>query len=63
MTKVSVELIQLYSVLPCILIPVKTLPDIKIPGANMGLIWGQTDPDGPHVGPMNCAIWVGVITW
>ena len=24
----------------------------------MGPIWGQQDPDGPHVGPMNFAIWV-----
>ena len=23
----------------------------------MGPIWGQQDPDGPHVGPMNFAIW------
>ena len=25
---------------------------------NMGPIWGQQDPGGPHVGPMNFAIWV-----
>ena len=24
----------------------------------MGPIWGRQDPDGPHVGPMNIAIWV-----
>ena len=23
----------------------------------MGPIWGQEDPGGPHVGPMNFAIW------
>ena len=23
----------------------------------MGPIWGQQDPGGPHVGPMNFAIW------
>ena len=23
----------------------------------MGPIWGRQDPDGPHVGPMNLAIW------
>ena len=34
-------------------------PDGKVHGANMGLIWGQQDPDGPHVGPMNFALWVG----
>ena len=33
-------------------------PDSKIPGANMGPIWGQQDPGGPHIGPMNFAIWV-----
>ena len=33
-------------------------PDSKVPGANMGPIWGQQDPGGPHVGPVNIAIWV-----
>ena len=33
-------------------------PDSKVHGANMGLIWGQQDPGGPHVGPMNFVIWV-----
>ena len=33
------------------------LPDNKVHGANMGPIWGRQDPDGPHVGPMNPAIW------
>ena len=32
-------------------------PDSKIQGANMGPICGQRDPGGPHVGPMNFAIW------
>ena len=32
-------------------------PDSKFHGANMGPIWGQQDPDGPHVGHMNFAIW------
>ena len=32
--------------------------DSKIHGANMGPIWGRQDPGGPHVGPMNLAIWV-----
>ena len=31
--------------------------DSKIHGANMGLIWGRQDPGGPHVCPMNFAIW------
>ena len=33
-------------------------PDNKIHGANMEPIWGRQDPGGPHVGPMNFAIWV-----
>ena len=32
-------------------------PDSKVRGANMGPIWGRQDPNGPHVGPMNFAIW------
>ena len=32
-------------------------PDSKVHGANMEPIWGQQDPDGHHVGPMNFAIW------
>ena len=27
---------------------------------DMGPIWGRQDPDGPHVGPMNFAIWVPI---
>ena len=38
--------------------PVAYLPDSKVHGANMGPIWGRQDPGGPHVGPMNLAIWV-----
>ena len=34
-----------------------TIPDSKIHGANVGLTWGQQDPDGPHDGHMNFAIW------
>ena len=32
-------------------------PDIKVYGANMGPTLGRQDPDGPHVVPMNFAIW------
>ena len=35
------------------------IPDSKVYWANMGPIWGPQDPDGPHVGPMNFAIWDG----
>ena len=31
--------------------------DSKIHGANMGPTWVLSAPDGPHVGPMNLAIW------
>ena len=34
-----------------------TTPDSKVHGDNMGPIWGRQDPGGPHVGPMNFAIW------
>ena len=30
-------------------------------GANMGPIWGRPDPGGPHVGPMNFALWVFIL--
>ena len=33
-------------------------PESKVHGANMGPIWVRQDPGGPHVGPMNLAIWV-----
>ena len=33
-------------------------PDNKAHGVNMGPTWGRQDPDGPHIGPMNFAIWV-----
>ena len=32
-------------------------PDSKIHGANMGPTWVLVSPCGPHVGPMNPAIW------
>ena len=36
-------------------------PDSRVHGANMGPIWGRQDPGGPHVGPINLAIWVPVL--
>ena len=33
------------------------IPDSKAHGTNMGPIWGRQGPGGPHVGPMNIAIW------
>ena len=38
--------------------PKSNCPDSKVHGTNMGSIWGRQDPGGPHVGPMNFAIWV-----
>ena len=31
-------------------------PDSNVHGINMGPTWGQQDPGGPHVSPMNFAI-------
>ena len=33
------------------------IPDSKVHGSNMERIWARQDPGGPHVGPMNFAIW------
>ena len=33
-------------------------PDSKVHRANMGTNWVLSAPGGPHVGPMNLAIWV-----
>ena len=32
-------------------------PDSTVHGANKGPTWVLSAPDGPHVGPMNIAIW------
>ena len=37
--------------------PTELLRESTVHGANMGPIWGRQDPGGPHVGPMNFAIW------
>ena len=34
-----------------------TIPDSQIHGIYMGPIWGRQDIGGPHVGPVNFAIW------
>ena len=39
----------------CLLMPIQ--PGSKVHGANMEPIWDRQDPGGPHVGPMNIAIW------
>ena len=33
------------------------IPDSKFNGANVGPIWDRQNPGGPHVGPMNFAVW------
>ena len=37
---------------------IRVIPDSKALGANMGPTWVMSAPDGPHVGPMNLAIWL-----
>ena len=32
-------------------------PDSKVHGANIEPTWGRQNPGGPHVGPINFAIW------
>ena len=34
-----------------------TAPNSKVHGTNMGPIWDQQGPGGPHVGPINLDIW------
>ena len=38
-----------------------TVPESKVHGAHVGPNWGRQDPDGPHVGRVNLAIWDGFI--
>ena len=38
-------------------------PDNKVQWANMGPIWDRQDPGEPHVGPMNLAIWEGLVSF
>ena len=45
------------------LTPTVVLFDSKVHGANMGPIWGRQDPGGPHVGPVNFAIWAVKADW
>ena len=33
-------------------------PDSEVHGAKMGPTWVLLAPDGPHIGPVNLAIWV-----
>ena len=44
-------------VYPCLFRTICVIPDSKVHVVNMGPIWGRQDPGGPHVGPMNFAIW------
>ena len=55
-TSIGIHIIKIIFML-AILMPGKAIPDSKVQGANMGPIWGRQDPGGPHVGPMNFAIW------
>ena len=49
--------LQIKKVIRCLKKVAWNIPDSKVHGANMGPIWGRQDPGGPHVGPMNFAIW------
>ena len=40
---------------------IMTFPDSKVHGTNIGPIRGRQDPGGPHVGPINFAIWVMIL--
>ena len=42
------------------ILPINNIPDSKVHVAYMGSIWGRQHPGGPHVGPMNIAIWDGI---
>ena len=35
----------------------RNIPDSNVHGANMGPTWVLSSPCGPHVGPVNLAIW------
>ena len=49
---------QLHSpILVAVWLSVGHNPESKVHGANMGPIWGRQGPGGPHVRPMNSAIW------
>ena len=43
-----------------ICVPSSYCPDSKVYCANMGPIWCRQDPGGPHIGPMNFVISVGL---
>ena len=53
----SCFVVVILSVLSRLVRSIHNDPDSKVHGANMGPIWGRQDPGGPHVGPMNLAIW------
>ena len=56
----------LYTILSMMLLPIwlrKRCPDSNVHGTSMRPIWGREDPGGPHVGPMNFAIWVNLVLW
>ena len=54
--RIIVQLLHVYEIQRAF-IHFKLTPNSKVHGDNMGPIWGRQDPGGPHVGPMNFAIW------
>ena len=56
-TRVWLPLVLTWFYLQLLVIYVNNVPDSKVHGANMGSIWDRQDLGGPHVDPMNLAIW------
>ena len=42
--------------------PQRSFPDIKVHRANMETTWVLSAPGGPHVGPINLAIMIVIVT-
>ena len=41
----------------------KLAPNKKVHGANMGITWALSAPDGPHVRPMNLVTIIATLRW
>ena len=55
--RISFVKTQFSGYLPMYPVRRQSIPESKVHGANIGPIWSPQDPGGPHVGPMNLAIW------
>ena len=45
-----------------VIISLETVPDNKVHGVKMGPTWFLPAPDGPHIGPMNLVIRIGMLS-